>query len=813
MDLSKIMSDGPVRSASQSQTNSPEAQRHSIHGGLPPGTFMSGGGGGGGTNGGHASLGSQPSTVQPTHTPGSYVPPQLQSQHSGTLSLQKALTPLQTPTPSQSYAAGYPFPQQASQSPAVGMGYRTGFEGTGYGQTVHTPGAAQRPQSHGHMAVNPPPYPSPSNFASTTLPPGIQHQRKTSVSPTPSSHHSQASHSVRHSPLNSIHQHPPHQHHVQPHQHSQPSTPLGPPPLHYARTSAHSSMTESPHQHRVLSSASNGMSASSPAQLQMGIGNLVESPGVQSKERYQSPHMRRTSEHMSDREKSASVSPKTISQPHPYSIAGSRHSSQQDIGSQKMGMSNILSPSRDHGDFQHRSLTSHTVNGQPDSSTAITRMPHVSSGESLLQQPIATPASRKRPATIEAENQPPVKKERTLSRRTPDRPPWARLSPRNPQFRPGVNGAVTNTHANGHHHHQQRQQQQQQQRPTHPPQTPDPPQAANGTAAVHNHTTPQPNSDQPWRDDPPLDHDLIHARKVLGPWEKTFRWNTPYPDMLRVVQDWLYAKISEHADVGNDPRTGAIEIEAKIGTLIDHRTNDRWQSPIASICALRPEANPQFRFESRMEEAEHQRMNLYLNSTIRQSIDSKGRIPLTYKHLMERDVFEALSPAGMEALPPSALSRVRSTGRELKLRTTVNISEKDKDGYRVGQVKARIVKLPLGDLHIHSPNDPYDCRISMNLEVNATHLAEQGLDLVDKSGPQAPARQKDRVSYKHLAYSVDLTKVEVKGMAPKYELELEVDANILRQQMSLMAQGQDNAFGEVVSGFVDNATFLMRQRT
>lgn len=46
----------------------------------------------------------------------------------------------------------------------------------------------------------------------------------------------------------------------------------------------------------------------------------------------------------------------------------------------------------------------------------------------------------------------------------------------------------------------------------------------------------------------------------------------------------------------------------------------------------------------------------------------------------------------------------------------------------------------------------------------------------------------------------------------RFELEQEMDANILRQQMHLAAESKPNAFGDVVSGFLDNLVFLMREK-
>lgn len=197
-------------------------------------------------------------------------------------------------------------------------------------------------------------------------------------------------------------------------------------------------------------------------------------------------------------------------------------------------------------------------------------------------------------------------------------------------------------------------------------------------------------------------------------------------------------------------------------------------------------------------------MNEFLNKAIRDS-KQPGRVPMDYEHRYETDSFAALSPAGYDALPPSISKR--HFDHPPKLRTSRN----DK----TGQVIARIIKMHLGSLHIFNPQEPYDCRISMNLEVNLDRPDLDPDELIEQATEAKPAplsRKKDRLSYKHLAYSIDLTKVETRGFAPKYELELEVDSSLLREQMQRMQSGQEHAFTDVVSGFVDDATFLMRQR-
>jgi polynucleotide 5'-triphosphatase len=199
---------------------------------------------------------------------------------------------------------------------------------------------------------------------------------------------------------------------------------------------------------------------------------------------------------------------------------------------------------------------------------------------------------------------------------------------------------------------------------------------------------------------------------------------------------------------------------------------------------------------------EHKAMNQFLNSTTEAS-QAAGRVKILYEHLYQTDTFATLSPAGLAALPASV--QKRPVGRELRLRTSRNT--------KTNEIIAHIVKVPLGDLHIQNPCDPYDCRISMNLEVNFPPDVDIS-ELIEPHShdrPPPPERRKDRLSYKHLAYSIDLTKVESHGVPSKYELELEVDANVLRQQIERGKRGLSSAYTDVVSGFFDNATYLMRQ--
>lgn len=201
-------------------------------------------------------------------------------------------------------------------------------------------------------------------------------------------------------------------------------------------------------------------------------------------------------------------------------------------------------------------------------------------------------------------------------------------------------------------------------------------------------------------------------------------------------------------------------------------------------------------------------MNNFLNTATKDShLHQPGRVRIDYKHTHEIDEFRRLTDLAFKMLPPAV--QKRPLGREPKIRTT---TDKPKNGERAGPPKACILKIPLSNLHIYNPRDEYDCRISMNLECN---LLREGVDPYSLGAeptaekPAPPARKKDRMSYKHLAYQVDLTKVDVDGMPAKYELELEVDTSALRQQLVSLRQGQESGFTNIVEGFLDNTTFLM----
>jgi len=669
MDLSNLVN--PTNSApdpNPSQSSSPVAQRHSSH------AFPA------------------PSPSYPQHnshqtTPQYAPPPQEHRSPTGSVNLQnRGVTPLQTPS---HYASGqYPFPQNTSQSPVATQPNQQ------YGPYSGHPSAApgSRPMSHGIAQQQQ----SPSSHLPQNAGPAGFHQYSSSHSSTPPSQPNP--HSVRHSP-HATFAPPPQPPQAQqysyqhPHQHSQPSTPLGPPSLQYQRTSGHGSHPDvfSPNHQRQFSGASNGMVAGSPAQHHPSVGNLIDSPSAYSR---QSPQMRRSSDFTSqgERDRSESVSPKTRVVPR-LPTHGSRQSSVNDAygsrasivsngqmsqdaqshmpspvagrqmgvaqpsfshsagnvsqmasrtpqmsfsdaptqpapqnplfpnpappqhRSQKMGMNNLLTPTREQEQQERNDTMARNRSVDPFASPVEARaespeqrmgMRQEPGSHSLLQQPVQPAAAAQRPAnplkreaSEQPSSEPPMKRER--KRKHAQRPIWAAIAPGNPIF-DGTNGN------NGQNGRPKRQQQNQQ-----PPRHQQPPPRATPHPAPMSQPRHQPNGatpsngapidrSAPWTLPQPLDMDLIQARKILGPWEKTFKWNTPLPALLKVVQDWLWQQLEQHSDIGTDPRTGTIEIEAKIGTLIRAGENDRAQGPYLNTGVIHPAHNKQYRFESRMEE-------------------------------------------------------------------------------------------------------------------------------------------------------------------------------------------------------------------
>ena len=93
-------------------------------------------------------------------------------------------------------------------------------------------------------------------------------------------------------------------------------------------------------------------------------------------------------------------------------------------------------------------------------------------------------------------------------------------------------------------------------------------------------------SPAPTRQAPP-DVPDDHPSLLLGPWEYSITGNKVQQQMTKLVADFLYLNVVSRGDLGELASRGVdIEIEAKLGQLVDKETNERYRLPVQSECIL-----------------------------------------------------------------------------------------------------------------------------------------------------------------------------------------------------------------------------------
>jgi len=115
---------------------------------------------------------------------------------------------------------------------------------------------------------------------------------------------------------------------------------------------------------------------------------------------------------------------------------------------------------------------------------------------------------------------------------------------------------------------------------------------ANGHSQVQAWTN-RPGSQAPVAEDDPS--------AILGPWNKSINGTKPYEQMTRIVADWIYQNVVSRSDFGElESRGVEIEIEAKLGQIVDTQTNQRYRLPVLSECVIAD--MPHITFRSSMTE-------------------------------------------------------------------------------------------------------------------------------------------------------------------------------------------------------------------
>ncbi|KAL9593526.1 MAG: hypothetical protein Q9179_005834 [Wetmoreana sp. 5 TL-2023] len=310
---------------------------------------------------------------------------------------------------------------------------------------------------------------------------------------------------------------------------------------------------------------------------------------------------------------------------------------------------------------------------------------------------------------------------------------------------------------------------------------------------------------------------------ILGPWEPSITNVIPAEELTREISNYLFSAVVQMNGVNFGPAGGIagrgamVEIEAKIGQIIDKNTNDRIRIPVVTECMLsRTDPNLRTAFRSSMTESQHRRLNGFLNQALKDSQPpipgeppKKPRVPLTYVHTRETDTFYDLSQNALNILPPSVHAYLDRRNKP-KVRITTD--------QKTGKEMAKIIKVRVSDIEIYSPQTPFDWRVSVSLEVNYNGDMRDLVEATEGKDRRRPDRNKDRVSYKHSHYQIDLTQVKpaeyTKQTALKvekeHELEIEISSAAVREQGQLVLQGQPNKYEDLIKGFVDNIRTLAR---
>jgi len=277
---------------------------------------------------------------------------------------------------------------------------------------------------------------------------------------------------------------------------------------------------------------------------------------------------------------------------------------------------------------------------------------------------------------------------------------------------------------------------------------------------------------------------LLTDMSSLPPLSLSILGVEPVDEFIREIADFIHHMIINRPDLGADAK---VEVEAKVGVLRERVSGQRLQLPVLVETILAPDAID-LRFESNMSQNTHRHYNELLNKLkISSSEPSHPSSPLAYTHLHLLDSF----------YPPD------NTRDRDKVRMT-----RDE---RSGEVVECVKKVRLRDLNVYSPKRAADWRISVNLEIPVPIPV----------GTPTHTRRKDRISYSHEEFSIDLTQVTSTTSAsgaPEvlHELEIEISRPALLLSTALkrgdpnMPEHERNAFDELIRAFVNNARILVR---
>ncbi|KAI3623237.1 mRNA-capping enzyme subunit beta [Malassezia furfur] len=227
---------------------------------------------------------------------------------------------------------------------------------------------------------------------------------------------------------------------------------------------------------------------------------------------------------------------------------------------------------------------------------------------------------------------------------------------------------------------------------------------------------------------------------------------------------------------------GNIEIEAKIGVLIDRGTQSRLRLPVFTETIVDAK-QLNLRFESNMSMAQHRHFNQLLNQAVAFSAQAAPPDRITYRHQKEIDSFYD--------------ERDPDTGHMVHMRVTRDaVTHEVKPG-------GIVAKKRIADINVFAPNRPFDYRISINTETPVP--APQ-----DGTEPSF-VREKDRLSYTHQNMNIDLTQVILpnKPKEPVHELEVEIRNSADLMQHAYLSRSQTQSGTQEWTPFEDTILVLL----
>ncbi|KPV72955.1 uncharacterized protein RHOBADRAFT_17483 [Rhodotorula graminis WP1] len=250
----------------------------------------------------------------------------------------------------------------------------------------------------------------------------------------------------------------------------------------------------------------------------------------------------------------------------------------------------------------------------------------------------------------------------------------------------------------------------------------------------------------------------------------------PIDEFTREVADWLWGFCAQLDWDKTDQAVRATQIEAKVGLLTDSRAGgSRVHLPVPIETILTDDTG--LRFESNMTVNQHKAFNMLLNSRVEEAAQpSYASARVRYAHTRELDTFHDV-PA-----------------HQGQPRRKVRVTRDQKDKSKVHAVE----KVRVADMNVFSPKRRFDWRVSVSLEMPAP---------IPDSAP-THSRHKDRISYSHQLFQVDLTQVSMPQAPlapPTHELEVEFRAaRPLLEEAAKEQRGEENRYLDMVQGLLNN---------